>query len=193
MKLAVLKKKYQIILADPPWDYFSKGGEKLNAKTNGKEVTDHYNTMTDDEVINFPGWCLSDKNSALFMWTTHSKLPIALKAMEAWDFRYITVGFEWLKRTSTGKPVCFMGHWVCGGAIELCLFGKKGTPKRISRTVRRLVDAPRGQHSAKPPEVRDRIVSLFGDLPRIELFAREKIPGWDVYGDQVEGSITLYE
>lgn len=182
------KKKYQVIYADPPWDF---GGRKLNAATGGKEINDHYPTMLDEEIKNLPIRDLADKDCALFMWTVHSKLDVALEIMEAWGFRYITIGFEWLKRTETGKIVCFMGAWTTGGGIELCLFGKRGAPKRQSKTVRRLVDAPRTRHSAKPPEVRDRIVALLGDVPRLELFAREKTPGWDTFGNEVPNDITL--
>lgn len=77
-----------------------------------------------------------------------------------------------------------LGHWTNGNA-ELCLFAKKGTPHRVAKNVKQIVLAPRSRHSAKPPEVRHRIISLVGDLPRIELFAREYSEGWDCWGDEV--------
>ena len=181
-------KKYQIIYADPPWSF---GGRKLNASTNGKEITDHYSVMEDRDIVALPIRWLADDNCLLFLWVVHSKLPTALQVMESWGFRYSTVAFEWFKQTSTGKPVCFMGAWTCGGAIELCLLGRKGSVPRIAKNVHKLIIAPRQEHSRKPDEVRERIVTLIGDLPRIELFARQKVKGWDCWGNEVESDIEL--
>jgi len=176
-------KKYQIIYADPPWSF---GGCKLNASTDGKEITDHYSLMTDKQLLSLPIKDIADENCLLFLWVVHSKLPLALDCIKSWGFQYSTVAFEWFKRTSTGKPVCFMGRWVTGGAIELNLLARKGSVPRISKCVRRLIDSPREKHSKKPDEIRNRIVDLVGDLPRIELFARQKTPGWDNWGNELE-------
>lgn len=175
-------KRYQIIYADPPWSF---GGAKLNASTNGREITDHYPLMADVEILMLPVDKLADINCVLFLWVVYSKFPLALQCIEKWGFKYSTVAFEWFKRTSTGKPVCFMGKWVTGGAVELCLLAKKGSIPRKSKCVRRLIDAPRREHSRKPDEARNRIVQLLGDLPRIELFARQKVEGWDCWGNEV--------
>lgn len=77
-----------------------------------------------------------------------------------------------------------MGRWTMGN-IELCLLGVKGHPKRISKTTRQLISAVRTEHSKKPAETRARIVELMGDLPRIELFARQYADGWDCWGNEV--------
>ena len=105
-------KKYKIIYADPPWSF---GTRKLNRATSGKEITDHYPTMSDADIISLPVKEIADKNAWIFMWIVYSKLPLALDVMRAWGFKYRTVGFEWLKRTSTGKVVCYMGGSVVGG------------------------------------------------------------------------------
>ena len=181
-------KKYQIIYADPPWSF---GGAKLNASTSGKEITDHYPLMSDHELLSLPISNLADTNCVLFLWVVYSKLPLALQCIDRWGFQYSTVAFEWLKRTTTGKPVCFMGRWVCGGAVELCLLARRGTVPRIAKNIHRLIDAPRGEHSAKPAETRTRIIELVGDLPRIELFARQKVEGWDSWGNELESDIDL--
>jgi len=139
-------KKYQIIYADPPWSF---GNCKLNVATKGKEIIDHYPTMSDKEILQLPISNLADKNCLLFLWAVHSKLPLAIECIERWGFQYSTVAFEWLKRTSTGKPVCFMGRWVCGGAIELCLLAHRGSVPRIAKNIRRLIDSPRRAHSQK--------------------------------------------
>ena len=183
-------KKYQIIYADPPWDY---GGQKLNTSTNGKELNDHYPTMQDDEILSLPVRNIADKDCWLFMWIVYSKLPLALEVMKNWGFKYSTVAFEWFKLTETGKPVCFMGQNVVGGAIELCILGKRGGLSRKRKNIHRLIESPRFEHSRKPPIVRHRIMELLGDLPRIELFARKKdmlfdaecFDGWDVWGNEV--------
>ena len=176
-------KKYQIIYADPPWSF---GGRRLNASTQGKEITDHYPVMETEEICSLPVRSIVADNCLLFLWAVHSKLPDALQVMKQWGFTYSTVAFEWLKLTTTGKFVCFMGAWTCGGALELCLLGRRGSIPRIAKNIRRLIIAPRREHSRKPDEVRERIVQLVGDLPRIELFAREKVEGWDCWGNEVD-------
>lgn len=175
--------RFKVIYADPPWIFVGKS--KLNAATGGKELSDHYPSMTDQELLDLPVRSIADKDSWLFMWAVYSKLPLAIQVMESWGFAYKTVAFEWLKRTPKGKPVCFMGGTVCGGAVELCLLGKRGSMKRVRKDVRRLIDAPRRRHSEKPDEARDRIVELVGDVPRIELFARKRSPGWSAWGNEV--------
>ena len=106
------KKKYNVIYADPPWDY---GGAKLNNKQRGKELYDHYPTMTDHDILALPVKKIADKNCLLFLWVVYAKLPLAIQCFDAWGFRYSTVAFEWLKKTPNGNPVCFMGRWVTGG------------------------------------------------------------------------------
>jgi site-specific DNA-methyltransferase (adenine-specific) len=142
--------------------------------------------MSNADIAALPIGEMADKDSMLFMWTTHAHIGKAIEVMESWGFTYVTVAFEWLKLTSKGNIVCFMGKWTCGGGIELCLLGRKGRGiKRQSTTVRKLVQAERGRHSAKPPEVRDRIVTLMGNIPRIELFARERVEGWNHWGNEI--------
>ena len=77
------------------------------------------------------------------------------------------------------------------GNVELCLLGRKGKPQRISKNIKQLIESTRRRHSQKPEEARERIVELMGDLPRIELFAREKTPGWDVWGNEVDSDIEF--
>jgi site-specific DNA-methyltransferase (adenine-specific) len=113
------------------------------------------------------------------------KLREAFDVIEAWGFKYTTCAFTWVKLNPSGEGIYSgLGHWTNGNA-ELCLFAKKGSPKRQAKNVKQIVMSPRSRHSAKPPEVRDRIVSLIGDLPRIELFARTKCKGWDCWGNEV--------
>jgi site-specific DNA-methyltransferase (adenine-specific) len=149
--------------------------------------------MKNEDIISLPVKDIADKSCILFLWTTYAHLEIALHCINNWGFKYKTVAFEWFKKTTNGKPICFMGHYTCGGAIELCLLAKRGNIKRIAKNIRRLVISERLKHSQKPEEVRYRIKLLYGDLPRIELFARQKTEGWDVWGNEVVSDIDLME
>jgi N6-adenosine-specific RNA methylase IME4 len=115
----------------------------------------------------------------------------ALQVVKAWGFQLKTMtGFTWEKQTKTGKDHFGMGHWTRQGA-ENALIAVKGKPRRVNASVRQVVRAPVGKHSEKPAEVRDRIVHLCGDLPRVELFARQATPGWHVFGNEVESTFDL--
>ena len=130
---------------------------------------------------------ITDQNGAvLFMWVTPPLLSDGLQVMEAWGFKYVTVGFTWIKTNrKNGKPFFGLGFWTRSNA-ELCLIGvTKGHPKRVDKTVAQLIISPLQEHSRKPDEARDRIVKLMGDLPRIELFARQRYDGWDAWGNEV--------
>jgi site-specific DNA-methyltransferase (adenine-specific) len=145
-----------------------------------------YPTMTLDEIKALPVQDIADKDCALFLWATMPLLGEALEVIDAWGFKYTTCAFTWVKQNPSGNGIYSgLGHWTNGNA-ELCLFAKKGKPKRLVKNIKQIVLAPRGRHSAKPPEVRDRIVALIGDLPRLEMFARNKTKGWDVWGNQID-------
>ena len=173
--------KYKIIYADCPWPYDNPKGN--NPSMGGKT----YPTMTIEDIKNLPVVEISDRDSVLFMWATMPKLKEAFEVIEAWGFKYTTCAFNWVKlNPKNGGIYSGMGHWTNGNA-ELCLFAKKGHPKRIAKNIKQIVMAPRGRHSAKPDEVRDRIVHLMGDVPRIELFARHQYPGWNCMGNEIDG------
>lgn len=179
-------KKYNIIYADPPWDYenWNKKWHEENASSRwaGKK----YPLMPLEDICNLPVNEIADKNSVLFMWTISTMLPNALKVIDAWGFKYRTVGFVWVKKNKI-KDSFFtgMGFWTRANA-EICLLAIKGKPlPRISRSVHQIIYTPIDKHSKKPTEARERIVELLGDLPRIELFAREIPDGWDAWGNEV--------
>lgn len=175
------EKKYDIIYADPPWAYHDTLGG--NAKMGAMP----YPTMTNEEICAMPiGNKIAKKDSILFMWATMPKLQEALDVIKAWGFKYKTCAFCWVKQNpKSGGIYAGLGRWVQGNA-ELCLLATKGHPHRISKSVKQIVMAPRGRHSAKPPEVRDRIIQLMGeDTDRIELFARDYADGWDCWGNEV--------
>jgi len=171
------RKLYSVIYADPPWMYRDKCMHRGGAAR-------HYQTMSIDDIANLPVENISKKDSVLFLWTTCPMLPVALSVMSAWDFIYKTVAFVWIKTTSKGSFTWGMGNWTRANA-EICLLGIRGKPKRVSARVHQVIMTPREEHSRKPDVVREKIVELMGDIPRIELFARQKAPGWDVWGVEV--------
>jgi len=179
MEIPFPNKKYQIIYADPPWSYRDK------ALAGKRGASCKYLVQENEWIENLPVSEIADTNCALFLWVTMPKLSECWDLIRKWGFEYKTVAFVWVKRNKK-SPSWFwgMGKWTRANA-ELCLLAIKGKPKRISASVHSIIDAPIQKHSQKPQEVRDRIIQLFGDLPRIELFAREKTKGWDVWGNEV--------
>ena len=170
-------KKYQIIYADPPWSYNDKMKGHLGAET-------HYKTQEKNWIYSLPINTISEKNCVLFLWVVSPLLPEGIETLKRWGFKFKTVAFVWNKKTKNGKDVSNLGRWTMGN-VEMCLLGVKGKNKRICNNVKQLVSAERTKHSKKPDEVRQRIVELMGDLPRIELFARNHTEGWDVWGNEV--------
>ena len=181
-----MQDRYNIILADPAWSYrvWSKKGL-------GRSAENHYPTMQISDICALPVADIAAKDSALFLWATYPQLQDAFTVIKAWGFTYKTVAFTWVKRNKK-SPGWFVGcgYWTRANA-ELCLLATRGQPKRVSKSVRQIIDAPIRRHSEKPAETRERIVELMGDLPRIELFAREKTDGWAVWGNEVEPDIKL--
>jgi N6-adenosine-specific RNA methylase IME4 len=120
----------------------------------------------------------------LFMWTTDTHLEQAMTLIKAWGFTYKTVGFYWVKLNKSGNGYFFgLGHWSRSNP-EMCLLATRGSPRRLSAAVRKLLVSPLREHSRKPDEARHRIVELVGG-PYCELFARETPPGWDTaFSDQ---------
>lgn len=176
-------KPYQIIYADPPWRYDQKGLQGAAEK--------HYSTMSLEDICKLPVGSISAKDSILFLWATFPQLPAALRVISAWGFRYKTVAFLWLKKNRKADSWFFgLGFWTRGNA-EVCLLATRGHPKRQSSKIHQFIISPIEAHSKKPDIVRDKIVELAGDVPRIELFARQTTPGWDVWGNEVTSSITL--
>ena len=178
-------KKYQIIYADPPWEYKQSGG--VNG-SRGMAKT-HYDTMPTEDICNLPVDKIAGGGAICFLWATFPNISEAVKVMVAWGFQYKTAAFVWVKTyPKSGKPFWGMGAYTRANA-EVCLLGiSKGFKAKEqikSHAVHQIVEAPVGRHSEKPDEVRRRIVELLGDVPRIELFARERVEGWDAWGNEV--------
>lgn len=172
-------KKYNIIYADPPWT-FSTWSEKEQRK-----ASNHYDVMKPEDIYNLPVNEITEDNSYLFIWVTYPNLLEGLETIKRWGFKYKTCGFSWIKKNKKTDSIFWgMGYYTRANN-EICLLATKGKPKRFSRSVHQVVIEKIRKHSQKPDCVRDRIVDLCGDLPRIELFARNTTPGWDVWGNEV--------
>lgn len=192
-------RKYNILYGDPPWKYKDK------LKTQGGGADRKYPTMTVEEIAALPVRLVAADNAVLFLWVTWPFLFAAERVVRAWGFEYKTVAFVWLKTNQRRDPdqgsffaddffavddFLGMGNWTRSNT-EIVILGTRGKPVRHSSAVRQLIFWPIMEHSRKPPIVRDRIVDLAGDRPRLELFARDRAQGWDAFGNQVEGSVSL--
>lgn len=179
--------KYTMIYADPPWTYKDKCND-------GERGAAHkYQTMTVADICRLPVWDLAAESCLLAIWWVPTQPLEALKVMEAWGFRLMTMkGFTWHKTNrKKGNSAIGMGHMTRANS-EDCLFAVRGKlPERLDASICQHVTAPRMEHSAKPQVFRDKLEQLLGDVPRIELFARNSSPGWDVWGNECNKTIDL--
>ena len=172
-------KKYDIIYADPPWAYADK------ALAGNRGAGCKYPVMNIQDICNIPINEIADDDCILFMWVTMPKLNECLEVINSWGFEYKTSAFVWVKQNKKADSLFMgMGMWTRANA-EICLLATKGKPKRISAGVRSTIVSHIEEHSKKPDEARKRIVDLVGDLPRIELFARQYADGWDCWGNEI--------
>ena len=179
-------KKYRVILADPPWHYFASSSKQSRRATEA-----HYPTLSITSIRALPVGELADTDCTLFLWITAPMLPELPGILEAWSFDFRTLAFVWIKLNRKAPSLFWgMGNWTRANA-EYCVLAVKGHPKRVSAAVHQVIISPVEEHSKKPDETRDRIVRLMGDVLRVELFARQRTPGWDVWGNEVESDIQL--
>jgi N6-adenosine-specific RNA methylase IME4 len=173
--------RYRVVYADPPWTFAT-----YSAKGKGKSPERHYQCLTLPEIKALPVAELAADDCALFLWVTMPTLPQGLEVIRSWGFTYKSRAFCWAKLTRTGKQ----WHFGCGYSTrknpEDCLLATRGRPRVLDRGVPELIVAPVREHSRKPDEARQRIERLFAG-PRVELFARQRWPGWEVrMSDQPE-------
>lgn len=188
-------KKYNVIYADPPWGYEGQMYDRGGAES-------HYVTQDMQELKQLPITNITADDCALFMWATFPLLQEAIDLGKAWGFKYKTVAFTWVKKNKIQDTAFMgMGYYTRSNAEIVMLFTKGKSLKRINKNVEQVIFSSIGKHSQKPHEVRLRIKKLFGDVPALELFARtrdgmfgnDEYEGWDVYGNQVDNSISLFQ
>lgn len=187
-------KKYNIIYADPAWSYYNDSTAQPDCTTNRGMKRPPYPVMSTKSIMELPVKDIAEDDAILFIWTTDYHLEKCMQVIKAWGFEYKTVGFTWAKKNKSGNQVCFMGAYTMKSGVELCLLATKGkgAHKLVKKhNVKAYIESPRLEHSKKPDEIRERIVELLGDLPRVELFARHKFDGWDSWGNEIVSDINI--
>lgn len=170
---------YDLIMADPPWQFKTRSHKGVTAKGAGGQ----YDLMTLDDIKNMPIANIASKDCLLWLWATNPMLPQAFEVMDAWGFAFKTAG-HWVKRTKHGKLAFGTGYLLrCAG--EPFLIGTRGNPK-TTRVVRSVVEGPIREHSRKPDEAFVEAERLMPEANRLELFSRQERDGWDVWGNQVD-------
>ena len=171
-------KKYQLIMADPPWHYrdpLQSGG-----------ASSHYDCIVSAVLMEFPIDKIAEKDSVLLLWATFPQLPVAIEVMAAWGYKYKTAAWVWVKTNKSGKLFMGLGHYSRANA-EICLLGVRGKGLKVKR--HDLINVQLRQrlaHSEKPVDFYNLTNKLFGDVTRIDLFARQRRPGWDTWGKDIE-------
>ncbi len=174
------------ILADPPWRFRTYDGKKTT-----RSVENHYPTMALADIKAMPVREVAARSCWLFLWTTPPFLALSFGVMTAWGFRYSSTAFVWGKLKPSARDALFLGDddFALGTGhttrkqVEICLLGRRGSPRRLSRSVGELIVAPRREHSRKPEDTHPRI-EAFCAGPRLELFSRTEKPGWTTWGNQ---------
>jgi N6-adenosine-specific RNA methylase IME4 len=191
---AGLKKNgYRALLCDCPWRFLVRSEKGMD-----RSPDNHYSTMTLEELKALPVRDLVHPDGAvLHFWVIDTHVEMALEVLKAWGFTYKTVGFYWAKTNADGSFFTGMGFWTraCAEHAYEAYFGETeqeversflatiGRPKRVSKSVRRLLVSPRREHSRKPDEIHERIEALT-DGPYLEMFARNWWPRWSNWGNE---------
>lgn len=187
--------KYGAILADPPWAFNLWWDGRSNKTPSGvpsRATVPHYNVMREGELNALPVSDLAGDDCVLFLWICWPVLEWSLRTIEAWGFTYKTCGFCWVKAHARQMemfqddidPHMTLGYWTRSNS-EVCLLATRGKPKRIGADIKQAIIAPRRQHSRKPDGIHERIERLVAG-PYCELFARQRRPGWDCWGNETD-------
>jgi len=186
--------QYGVIYADPPWHY-----RAYNAAGEQRGPARHYPVMKLPEICALPVRKVAARDCHLFLWTYGPHLRQAFEVMDAWGFKYSSVAFTWVKLRRRAPDLMFIteadfhlgpGHTTRKNA-EICLLGRRGSPKRRSGGVRELIVSARREHSRKPDQARARI-EQYAEGPFLEMFSRTSAPGWDSWGNEV-GKFAEYD
>jgi N6-adenosine-specific RNA methylase IME4 len=171
---------YRLIYADPPWRYADKAKSRIGAER-------HYPTASMDIIAEHLDRFVDPSGCSLAIWCTHPLIfeQGAMLQRAGWTHR--TILFDWIKVSKAGAPRMLAGHHTRSNS-EVCYLWTKGAnwPRRVRADVSSVILAELGPHSRKPVEARQRLELLYGDVPRIELYNRGPVPGWDWWGSEGE-------
>lgn len=184
------------ILADPPWHFRARTALQVGNWTSRRDAEKHYEVMGVDDIAALPVKSLADSDAHLFLWTTGPCLPQAFDVLASWGFRYSAVAFTWvkLKRSYNSAQLRVLPtaasdlHTGLGLTTrknaEFVLLGRRGSARRVAKDVREIILSPVREHSRKPDEIYPRI-ERYCRGPYLELFARQKRPGWTAWGNEI--------
>lgn len=184
---------FDVILADPPWHFQTWNGRPGPAQRGSKasrSAQQYYSTMALPEIqaITLP----AADDCVLFLWSCWPLLPDALSVISAWGFEYKTIAWVWVKANRSGFGF-FQGlGFYTRSNSEPCLLATRGNPGRpTNRSIQSIIYAPVREHSRKPDDQYRKIEALYPNMRYLELFARRKQPGWDVWGNEVESTVEI--
>jgi N6-adenosine-specific RNA methylase IME4 len=170
---------YQLILLDPAWRFLN-----YSAKGEAKNPVAHYACMSFDQLAALPVGHLAAPDCAMVMWAVAPMLDKAIELMRVYGFTFKTAG-SWAKQSPTGEKWAFGPGYILRSAAEFYIVGTIGNPAVQSHSVRNLIVAPRREHSRKPDQMHADLERLYPGPPS-ELFARQRRPGWDSWGNEVD-------
>lgn len=176
MERATATKKYRTILADPPWDINQRG------RYSSRSAESHYELMPLERIKAMPVADLCAENAHLYLWICNSLLQEGLDVIKAWGFTYRSPIY-WI------KPRLGLGNYI-RNASETCLFATRGSAPVKFRSQPNWLFAPQQEHSHKPEE-QFAIIERLSHGPYLELFARRRQPGWDVFGNEIDSDIQI--
>ena len=181
--------QYEIIYADPPWSYYNGTTKEQTEEDFGdfyNRPDQYYNLLSIEDLKKFPVETISASQSLLFMWATGPKLHRAIELIRGWGFKFVTVPFVWVKTQKDGSIRQNGNGWYTIQNAEYVLLGRKGARlDRSRKDQKQMVLEPNQEHSKKPEEIRRRIDRMYQNREKIELFAREEVEDWDVWGEEV--------
>jgi N6-adenosine-specific RNA methylase IME4 len=180
-------KKYSVIYADPAW--ITRYFKERNDGYLSRELP--YEAMTDEQIKSLPIREIIADDAILFLWVIDSKIPMINDFMKAWGFEYKCVGFVWAKKAKTTDGVNANFSSYTRRACEFCYIGVRGKYMVKKKNLDQFIFEPKREHSRKPDIIRNLIVEMIGDVPRLELFARTKFEGWDAWGNEADKFTVL--
>lgn len=201
--------KYRLIYADPPWHYNDRKAIRKDnpnkAPRFGIGAHGNYSagTMTNQELADMAPLvqAVCEPDAYLFMWATGPRLDSALAIGDAWGFVFVTIAFCWVKTTKTGVPFFGTGAYTGSNVEPVLLFRRQGSkkcwhpnggghykPAQVLLTPHPTDAAGKIIHSRKPQHIRSRLEMWLGEIPRLELFATERSPGWTALGHALTGT-----